>query len=302
MKLREKARPFIVCQVGDGNLAMFWHDNWTGLGPLINITGPMGPQVTGITALAPLKEVVENGSWILPRGRHPLLVHIRACLPAVPPILTSSQSDLFLWRTSPNSPPSVFSSSKTWDALHPSPSTVSWYKAVWFSSNIPKHSFLVWVLAWDRLPTRDKLRYWGIEVSPNCLLCDTLHETKEHLFFSCAYSQELWRLAFSGSGFNPPMLFDDVLEWLRANPSNKRIRLICKLLFQAVVYVIWRERNTRLHNSTSRSIPTLLKEVHLLIRAKLFGLDRNASPPQLRSASVSPSTTYLQLWFGRFQV
>ncbi|CAG7862679.1 unnamed protein product, partial [Brassica rapa] len=116
------------------------------------------------------------------------------------------------------------------------------------------------------------------------------------------YSQELWRLAFSGSGFNPPMLFDDVLEWLRANPSNKRIRLICKLLFQAVVYVIWRERNTRLHNSTSRSIPTLLKEVHLLIRVKLFGLDRNASPPQLRSASVSPSTTYLQLWFGRFQV
>lgn len=92
------------------------------------------------------------------------------------------------------------------------------------------------------------------------------------------------------------------LEWLRANPSNKRIRLICKLFFQAVVYVIWRERDTRLHNSTSRSIPTLLKEVHLLIRAKLFGLDRNASPPQLRSASVSPSTTYLQLWFGRFQV
>ncbi|CAF2043138.1 unnamed protein product, partial [Brassica napus] len=35
------------------------------------------------------------------------------------------------------------------------------------------------------------------------------------------------------------------------------------------------------------------------IRVKLFGLDRNASPPQLRSASVSPSTTYLQLWFGR---
>ncbi|CAF1698607.1 unnamed protein product [Brassica napus] len=69
----------------------------------------------------------------------------------------------------------------------------------------------------------------------------------------------------------------------------------------AVVYVIWRERNTRLHNSTSRSISTLLKEVHLLIRAKLFGLDRNASPPQLRSASVSPPTTYLQLWFGHFQ-
>lgn len=48
MKLRDLARPFLHCSIQLGDLALFWHDNLTGLGPLIEIVGPNGPRVSGI--------------------------------------------------------------------------------------------------------------------------------------------------------------------------------------------------------------------------------------------------------------
>lgn len=46
--LRHLAHPMIVCEVQSGITASFWHDNWTSAGPLIDLTGPRGPGVTGL--------------------------------------------------------------------------------------------------------------------------------------------------------------------------------------------------------------------------------------------------------------
>lgn len=42
-KLRPIARPMIACEVGSGITASFWQDNWTLLGPLIDLVGQNGP-------------------------------------------------------------------------------------------------------------------------------------------------------------------------------------------------------------------------------------------------------------------
>ena len=41
-KLRPIARPFIQCRLGSGITARFWLDNWTSLGPLIDVVERMG--------------------------------------------------------------------------------------------------------------------------------------------------------------------------------------------------------------------------------------------------------------------
>lgn len=46
--------------------------------------------MTLISSLVIVSQVISSGKWVLPRGRHPILVLLWACLPSVPPYLSSS--------------------------------------------------------------------------------------------------------------------------------------------------------------------------------------------------------------------
>lgn len=39
---------------------------------------------------------------------------------------------------------------------------VPWHFVVWHSKAIPRHSFHLWLVIQNRLPTRDRLIQWGI--------------------------------------------------------------------------------------------------------------------------------------------
>ena len=73
------------------------------------------------------------------------------------------------------------------------------------------------------------------------------------------------------------------------------------LIFQAVVYCLWRERNSRLHTAVLKPAQIRIKDVQLLWRAKLAGLDR---PFQLNTVGLSSASSswqhqsYLSCWFG----
>lgn len=41
--------------------ANFWLDNWSSLGPLLEITGPEGPRITGLPLSAVVNEAFVNG-------------------------------------------------------------------------------------------------------------------------------------------------------------------------------------------------------------------------------------------------
>lgn len=302
MNLRSLARPFIHCQVNSGNEALFWHDNWTGLGPLIDLAGANGPQVLGLNTFATVSEAVSGDSWTLPRGRHGIIQLIRACLPTSPPVLTPETPDVFLWKNSQDSEPGKFKASKTWETLNPAPPPVPWHNVVWFKARIPKHAFLSWVTVLNRLPTRDRLRNWGMNVVSTCLLCGVSDEDRDHLFFTCSYSRELWTFFFSNSTLNPPAVFEAIIGWLPSSSSNAKVKTICHLLVQALVYIVWKERNMRLHTSASKPPLALFKEVKGVMKAKLFGMDRAVSSTGLLRAQP-PSTqseSYLQLWFRYF--
>ncbi|XP_074292696.1 uncharacterized protein LOC141619583 [Silene latifolia] len=66
---------------------------------------------------------------------------------------------------------------------------VSWYKDVWDSWTIPKHSVIGWLIQRQALNTRDKLFYLGISGSNSCVMCELEPETHAHLFSDCGYSK-----------------------------------------------------------------------------------------------------------------
>ena len=93
--LRHIARPMIICQIGNGASASFWNENWTSLGPLIDITGPRGPEVTGLHGDAVVAEALREDNWWVnrSRSRNMLISLVRDCLPEAGPII-SSEADI----------------------------------------------------------------------------------------------------------------------------------------------------------------------------------------------------------------
>ena len=64
-KLRPLARLMVSCEVGSGISGSFWLDNWTTLGPLIELVGERGPQVSGLRRDAVVAEALTSDGWWL---------------------------------------------------------------------------------------------------------------------------------------------------------------------------------------------------------------------------------------------
>lgn len=123
-------------------------------------------------------------------------------------------SDVYLWRNASGIYTKTFSSKSTWEQVRDHSPTVSWYKAVWFKESVPRSAFITWLVVQKRLPTRDRLRNWGLNVPASCVLCSSGTETHDHLFFGCAYTMDIWRDLASRIWQNPPLDISAVVTWI----------------------------------------------------------------------------------------
>ena len=126
----------------------------------------------------------------------------------------------------------------------------------------------------NRLHTRDRLRSWGLSIPSVCVLCNDQDESRDHLFFHCRFSSEIWGFFTRASRLSPPSQFVQVLLWLLTATRDRNLSLIIKLIYQASVYFIWRERNLRIHSNIMRPAHLIIKEIQLVIKARLDPLSR----------------------------
>lgn len=137
------------------------------------------------------------------------------------------------------------------------------------------------------------MKSWGLQVPPTCILCNKAAETRKHPFFDCSYSSEVWVFFCSRLSINPPVLFEDGLRWLR-NPSPEEfVKLIVKLVYQAALYSIWKERNARIHNQISHPAQAVILEMKQTVQARLDPLSRAHN-------SRRTDITLLGTWFSFF--
>lgn len=149
--------------VQDGCSTYFWFDNWLGLGKLLDQTGELGIRYLGIEREATVAAAASGTGWrVRSRGqwRFP---EIYAKLVAVQALDCLSGNDKFLWRQDNQEYKHGFSSSQTWNQIRTKKQKVPWRKLVWFSQEVPRQSFMVWLAFNNRLSTWDRMRTWGIE-------------------------------------------------------------------------------------------------------------------------------------------
>ncbi|CAH2037582.1 unnamed protein product [Thlaspi arvense] len=152
-------------------------NNWCSLGNMSTYLEGESPRQVGIPRDATLASLWRSGSWHLPPARSERQVTFQLQLS----LLTISPETYDRHNTG-----SIYSAITD---QHPS---VPWHKIVWFSRRIPKHSFLTWLFVLNRSPTRDRMREWGLPIDLVCVLCNSVAESRDHLFFDCPYSWEIW--------------------------------------------------------------------------------------------------------------
>lgn len=167
---------------------------------------------------------------------------------------------------------------------------VAWANSVWSAYEIPRHSFLTWLVIQNRCPTKDRLLRWGLQVSPLCALCNTAVESRNHLYYECPYSKDLWSLTASRCALTPLYDWEPTVSQMISLPRNKNRRprtLLVLLGWKSTIYWLWTERNERLHSNKFRSVDVLFRIIDRQLRNRI---------QSFRETNPVLSSAMMQLW------
>ncbi|CDY65550.1 BnaCnng47640D [Brassica napus] len=264
LKLKDVVFPLIKLRLENGMSARFWFDNWSPFGSIatyLNLTGSR----LGIPLSATVASLYRNGNWRLPPARSEQQTQLQIHLTTVN---LTSDKDYFEWEID-SRVTTTFSTGDVYTYLRGTVNEVDWATVVWNSYGISRHNFHTWLMILDRCPTRDRLLRWGISVSHLYLLCNNASESRDHIYFDCNFSFDLWAISARRCGLTPNRSWSDTITQLKSLPmdrSSRPHRLLVLLAWQSTIYWVWNERNARLHSNTYRSIDSLFKTIDLQIR------------------------------------
>ena len=107
-----------------------------------------------------------------------------------------------------------------------------------------------------RLNTRELIgrRLW--RNLGGCVICNQAPEIVHHLLSSCHLFSSIWKTACLALGVLHPQV---CLEWLDRN-CPKKVRRLILMLFAALAWVCWKERNARLFLNQRWSIASVALE------------------------------------------
>ncbi|XP_024011406.1 uncharacterized protein LOC112086667 [Eutrema salsugineum] len=195
LHIRHLAEAFLRVRVGNGRSALFWYDNWSSLGNLLNLFGARGCVDLGIPHTATVEDAILSHR----RRRHRVqkLNEVEDELEALRRRYQQTEDDTFLWKSKVDLFKTIFSAKATRDQLISS-SKVPWAEGIWFKHHSPKFGFMAWLALHNRLSTGDRMQQWNPNISVSCALCQAPLESRDHLFFSCPFSMRIWTTVAKG--------------------------------------------------------------------------------------------------------
>ena len=285
LKMRDTIYPWIHLRVGNGTGTRFWTDNWSPYGKLTNYLSATATSHLGIPWKASLASLHSSNGWALPPARSENQVEVASFLTTIE---LQEHEDQYEWRIGNNSSDN-YRSSQVYQELRGTLPRVNWFSAVWIKRGIPRHCFLTWLFVLNRCPTRDRLISWGIQTPPICLLCNSASESRDHLLFSCPFSFGVWSAIAARCSLQPTGDWTASLLSMQTLPAKSLSTQLALWCWQASVYSLWTERNSRLHRNTFRSMDSLIKQIDHRIRNKISSL---------RPTNPRLSSCLMQLWFS----
>ncbi|GJZ05399.1 RNA-directed DNA polymerase, eukaryota, reverse transcriptase zinc-binding domain protein [Tanacetum coccineum] len=134
-----------------------------------------------------------------------------------------------------------------WKDLNEEVAEVDWHRTVWFNKNIPIHAFILWMAIQDRLNTQEMIVVWSLDDGMKCVFYKQCMDSVKHLFFTCDFTLKVWKDLQRLLSVNMSFNWIEIMEELKKLPNNQNIwSIVRKLIFGAVVYYIWIERNNKI--------------------------------------------------------
>jgi len=264
LKLCDIAKLFIRFKVGNGSRIFLWFDQWHPFGYLLDNLGHRVVYDAGFPVGSKLSAIIRNGSWFWPYARSDTIVAIQSKLTDVP----IGNTNLPVWKSSNG----IYSCSATWELLREKCPAVVWWKIVWFSMSIPRHSFILWLVFRDALVTKHRMCSWGFTGPSNCLFCHGCIESRDHLFFLCGFSRRIWFALMKACGYSdPPSDWDLVVVRSVVRLKGKSLKsCLAKLYLGACIYHLWKQRNALLHGITPKTEEVIFGQIRWEVRSSML--------------------------------
>lgn len=142
----------------------------------------------------------------------------------------------------------AFSTHETWLMLRKPYTNYDWVKCVWFSMSTPKYAFMTWLAMLDRMSTMDRVSIWDRSADATCVLCKNALETRNHLFFECSFSSQVWEsLAIGILRSSYSTRWSDIVPLLCDGDRVRKRSFCIRYAFQSTLYAVWREINRIKH-------------------------------------------------------
>ena len=258
LNARNEALRFISYQVSSNSCFKLWHDPWLTSKPLVEKFGEDFISVMDSTSYATVGSIIVGRQWTVAPTNDLRAIQFRHLLSNH----QVSPHDLVLWNGN-----DAVNMSVIWDSLRRRGNPGGWQPLLWHKFHIPACSFIFWLACRDRLLTKDRMDFFQMNVDLRCVLCHSSNEDSAHLFTSCPYSY----LIMKACPFDPIINWQ---LWMRGDFfSEHRTQFqqnVAYLYITVAIYLIWKERNYRIHNRGAMSVTQLGIIVKRMVREKLY--------------------------------
>lgn len=288
LKLRPLAYQLTQVDIQSGSNTYFWWDNWSSLGKLIELTGEGGCIALGI----PLYTTVERAIQLYRSRLHrlPVFRQIEQEVMRLKNRGLNTLEDVCLWKRENGDFKPGFLTSHTWNITRNVSSKVGWSKGIWFSEATPKFVFIAWLAMHNRLATGDRVLKWNPQAITTCWLCKVEDETRDHLFFDCLYSREVWKGVTGNLAGNGSCSWNQVTQVVVNGLQERVATILLRYSFQAVIYGLWQERNVRRVGESSQPATCLTARMDKLVRNRITSL---------RKKNGRKYERVMEVWMGR---
>lgn len=292
LECRAKATTLLTHSIGNGEATLLWKDPWHPIGILMELFPHDCLYDSILHRNARVSSFIRNDQWWTPSRlahRIPEIVHQLGDVE-----LSSNSDDKVVWKASHDG---SFQTKATYEAIRKRKSIVQWASVIWFKHNIPRQSFITWLLTNKALTTLNKLKKWGKAPQDICPLCGYESETESHLFFLCSYSSAVWGQILNFLQYSKSIHeWEEELQWCIQQFRGKGATVtLKKVALNATVYHIWMERNRRLYEQKFSIATELGYRIYMEIRIKF-------SVGTWKAADTEQNRNLMQRWNLDFQL
>ncbi|KAL8483406.1 hypothetical protein ACS0TY_026198 [Phlomoides rotata] len=140
------------------------------------------------------------------------------------------------------------------------------FKWIWNKFTPLKAIAHSWRVLWDRLPTKLNLQKRNIlnpNSSLNCVLCNAREESSRHIFFECEVSYKVWMSCLNWLGVASALQSDPCrnLSAFRQNARRGKGMLVLVVIWQCMIWLIWKARNAIIFEGVTFNSNNLLEEL-----------------------------------------